>query len=63
MIPLIEKNQLHYGKSKDPDLISLITRFNSLETILREYVINTDFLDELEIEKIDIESNKLFEKC
>nr|CAG8573965.1 7670_t:CDS:10 [Entrophospora candida] len=57
MIPLIEKNQLHYGNSKDPDLISLITRFNSLEIILREYVINTDFLNELETEKIDIESN------
>ncbi|CAJ0638017.1 12160_t:CDS:2 [Entrophospora sp. SA101] len=52
VIPLTEKNQLYYEKSKDLDIISL--RFNSLETILREYIINADFLDELETEKIDI---------
>ncbi|CAJ0859196.1 13291_t:CDS:10 [Entrophospora sp. SA101] len=59
VIPLTEKNQLYYEKSKDLDIISL--RFNSLETILREYIINADFLDELETEKIDIgidESNR-----
>ncbi|CAJ0918695.1 13276_t:CDS:2 [Entrophospora sp. SA101] len=33
------------------DLASLTTRFHSLETILREYVINSDFLDELVTEE------------
>nr|CAG8500649.1 4741_t:CDS:10 [Entrophospora candida] len=66
VIPLTEKNHLHYERSKDPniseiedpsiseikkDLASLTTRFHSLETILREYVINSDFLDELETGK------------
>nr|CAG8610193.1 10792_t:CDS:2 [Entrophospora candida] len=67
IIPLTEKNQLHYKKSKNPDiseienhLISLTIRFYSLETILREYVINSDFLDGLtEKNKISTgESNK-----
>nr|CAG8499247.1 11792_t:CDS:10 [Entrophospora candida] len=56
VIPLTEKNQLYY---EDLKIISL--RLNSLETILREYIINADFLDELETEKIDIgidESNR-----
>ncbi|CAJ0748078.1 12367_t:CDS:2, partial [Entrophospora sp. SA101] len=66
MIPLTEKTHLHYERSKDPniseiedpniseikkDLASLTTRFHSLETILREYVINSDFLDELVTEE------------
>ncbi|CAJ0754045.1 2349_t:CDS:10, partial [Entrophospora sp. SA101] len=66
VIPLTEKTHLHYERSKDPniseiedpniseikkDLASLTTRFHSLETILREYVINSDFLDELETGK------------
>ncbi|CAJ0829863.1 7611_t:CDS:2, partial [Entrophospora sp. SA101] len=33
VIPLTEKNQLHFEKSKDPDLITL--RFNSLEIVLK----------------------------
>ncbi|CAJ0845190.1 8840_t:CDS:2, partial [Entrophospora sp. SA101] len=55
VIPLTEKNQLQYENSEDPNIISIITRFNSLETVLREYVINSDFLDEL----VETKNNKI----
>nr|CAG8446896.1 2845_t:CDS:10 [Entrophospora candida] len=55
VIPLTEKNPLQYENSEDPNIISIITRFNSLETILREYVINSDFLDEL----VETKNNKI----